>query len=329
MPTVLELAAEYRRQLDAANLAAIARLTRAYRLALDRLFTLLDLLMFEIEGTGVTRSSLFRLTRYRALVEQINAELIGLQTLTANEIATGGRLWLTRGELAGREMLSATIIQDIGLAAEFNRLSVDAIETLMGFLAPDGPLYARLRLLAPTTYQEVIDKLTTGIITGMGPRQIARTLTAAYGQGLTDAVRMVRTAQVYAYREANRASMVANSDVVDGWIWYSQLISGRTCMSCVAQHGTLHGLEERLNDHHNGLCVPLPSVKGYPAPVEQGGADWFAAQPEAVQRQMMGPGKYAAWKSGQVAIDQMTGIHVDDVYGDMRIEPALKELVAP
>jgi hypothetical protein len=327
MPTALEVAAEYRRQLDQANLAAIARLTRAYRLSLDRLTALLDLLFFELGEGTITRGRLFRLQRYIDLIEQIRVELAGLQSLAANEIATGGRLWVTRGELAAREILAATTTRQLGIAGQFNRLPTDAVETLLGFLDPTGPLYDRLRQLAPTTFQTVIDRMVTGITLGQNPRVIARALTGAYGQGLTDAVRMVRTAQVYAYREANRASMIANSDVVQGWYWWSQLIPGRTCMSCVAMHGTLHPLDESLNDHHNGLCVPLPAVEGFPNPVDGSGEDWFRAQSAAVQRQMMGPGKFDAWTNGLVQIPDMTGQHEDPVYGFMRVERPLKDLV--
>ena len=98
-------------------------------------------------------------------------------------------------------------------------------------------------------------------------------------------------------------------------------------MSCVAQHGSFHPLDERLNDHHNGLCVPLPAVEGYPNPVEGTGEDWFSQQSEAVQKQMMGPGKFDAWLKGKITIPQMTATRPDDVYGDMRFEPPLKDLV--
>jgi hypothetical protein len=98
-------------------------------------------------------------------------------------------------------------------------------------------------------------------------------------------------------------------------------------MSCVAMHGTLHPVDERMNDHHNGLCVPLPAVEGFPNPVEESGEDWFRRQSAGVQRQMMGPGKLDAWNQGLVQIGQMSGVREDDVYGPMRYELPLKALI--
>jgi len=114
--------------------------------------------------------------------------------------------------------------------------------------------------------------------------------------------------------------------VLDGWVWHADLGSGRTCMSCVAMHGTQHGVGEVLNDHYTGRCAAVPVVRGFENPVEQTGEEWFAAQDEATQRSLLGV-KYTAWSEGKFGLADIPGITVDEVYGPMRVEKSLRELV--
>jgi hypothetical protein len=145
------------------------------------------------------------------------------------------------------------------------------------------------------------------------------------GVGLTDAVRMTRTLNLYTYREASRANYAANSDIVEGWYWLAKL-DDRTCVSCVAQHGTQHPLTETLNDHHNGRCAPIPAIKGLPSPIEQTGEQWFEGLSEAEQRRIMGDKKWEALRDGKFALGDVTGTYDDPVYGPMRRARTLKEL---
>ena len=71
----------------------------------------------------------------------------------------------------------------------------------------------------------------------------------------------------------------------------------------------------------------IPKVKGDANPISQTGEQWFTSQPEATQRAMMGPGKYEAWQGGQFDFAALTGQHDDAVFGTMKIEQTLKNLV--
>jgi hypothetical protein len=187
-------------------------------------------------------------------------------------------------------------------------------------------LYDRLRQLAGVNAQHVADAIIQGITLGWNPRKTAAAVRGAFGRGLADALRFVRTAQLWTYRESNRASMVANQDVLEGWVWNTSF-DKRTCMSCVVMHGTIHPVEETLNDHHNGRCVAIPLVKGFPPVIEETGIAWFEKQSEATQRAMMGREYYEAWKGGAYQLSEMTTVHRDDVYGDMRTEARLWQLL--
>ena len=205
------------------------------------------------------------------------------------------------------------------------RPSQDVIDNLLWYLREGGELQARIGLFAETTMDRLRRLIVSGVQMGKSPREIARWIVEqGFGMGLTDAMRMMRTVQLWSYREATRAGYLANADVVRGWVWMSALIPGRTCMACVAMHGTIHGLDEVLNDHHNGLCAMLPLVGENPLAVP--GPDWFRKLPKRDQVEMMGPGKYAAWKAGVFEIEDMAGEVENDVYGLMRVERSLKEL---
>jgi hypothetical protein len=57
------------------------------------------------------------------------------------------------------------------------------------------------------------------------------------------------------------------------------------------------------------------------------GEQWFKAQPEAMQRSMLGPGKYDLYSTGKVKLTDIVGEHTDPTYGQMIIEKPLKELI--
>jgi len=140
-------------------------------------------------------------------------------------------------------------------------------------------------------------------------------------------MRMMRTVQIYSYRDASHLNYQNNRDVVDGWIWYAKL-DGLTCMSCVAMHGTFHSVDERLNDHHNGRCVAVPVTRLSDPFIKEGdGKSWFEQQPEGMQKKMMGAGKYDAWKAGKFDISQLSKEQNNDVFGLMRSETPLKDLI--
>lgn len=321
---VLEAARAYRAELERRDAKAIRRLIAYYRQSWQRLEAMLNALLLEVGDQTPTKGQLVRMERYRALMQQIASELAGLETLTANEVSQAADL-IELGEEHARELIAISLGRT-RLAGMFHVLPRDAIVALVGFLDPGGPLYARLRQLAAVNAQYVADAIIQGITLGYNPRRIASLVRNAFGRGLTDALRFVRTAQLWAYREGNHASMIANRDILDGWVWAAHF-DDRVCMSCVVMHGTVHAIDEVLNDHHNGRCVPVPLVRGFENPISEMGLDWFQRQDEATQRKLMGGSKYEAWKNGKISLEQLTEERRDDVYGMMRGEPSLKKLL--
>ena len=319
MPTVIELADKFRKALIREDEAAMRRLVEAYQALYGRLGDKIEKFVLKLETQPEwTRAQVTRLAQYGELIKEIERELRGYQEYARVEISTGARKAI---DFAVAD--SARFMRAAGYAKPA-MLPTGAIETMLGFLQPEGALYKRLMGLAGENAGKVANSILEGIGLGYNPRKVAGLITKELGGGLTDALRMARTSHLYAYREATRANYIANDDVVKGWIWWAEL-DGETCMSCVAMHGTIHGLDETLDDHHNGRCAMLPYL-GDNAP-EATGKDWFERQDEATQKAMMGNEKFEAWKSGKFEFGQLSSTHTDDVYGEMRGETPLKDLI--
>ena len=72
----------------------------------------------------------------------------------------------------------------------------------------------------------------------------------------------------------------------------------------------------------------LPVVKGFDQVIEGGaGETWFNSQSDATQKDMLGDTKWQAWKDGKYEFGDLVGTRMDDVYGEMRYERSLKDIL--
>jgi hypothetical protein len=326
MTDAIDVVKQYRDELLANDTKALARLVRAYRNSFDMLSDKLELLMRDLGNGHHTIGQVHRAERYKSLMAQVAEQLRDLQGLTRQEMDTAAKFGIQIAGDHARGLIAATLGNE-NLAIAFNKLNPEVVKSLLGFLDPDGPLYKRLSELSTYGAQRISEDLTASIVAGYNPVKIASIFQRLWGMSLTDSMRMTRTVQLYSYREATRANYIANSDVVDGWIWSAEL-DERTCAECISMHGSFHTNDETLNDHYNGRCAMIPVVKGFDRIIEEGsGEEWFNAQSEATQRDMLGPGKYEAWKDGKFEFGDLSKTVDDPVYGPMRQEATLKELM--
>jgi hypothetical protein len=63
-------------------------------------------------------------------------------------------------------------------------------------------------------------------------------------------------------------------------------------------------------------------------PDMQSGLDWFNAQDESTQRDMLGPGKYDAWSNGDFTLQDIVGVRNDPIWGNSIYVKSLAELTA-
>ena len=327
---IIERLTKANSRLSREEIAAFERLVDAYTRIHQRLQDKIDALVLQIAENpeGMSINSLYRLERFKSLIQQAKAELEKFQVIAINEVERIGALGAAQGVKDGQALLKDTA-RLAGVSGAFNVLPSSAIiEQLLDFLRPDGPLYARLGQLANATAERVANTIVEGVGLGYNPRKIAREITNSLGMGLTDAMRNVRTVQLYSYREASRAQYVSNSDVVRGWVWYAEF-DDRVCGSCLAMHGTVHSLDENLDDHYNGRCAMLPLLAGQENPVPEGGQgeQWFRNQPEGAQKQILGAGRWQALQDGKYQFSDLPVQRESDVYGHMRSVKTLRELI--
>lgn len=212
------------------------------------------------------------------------------------------------------------------------RVPTGAIETLTSATRQGAPVASLFNQLAPQATQAATDALLTGIVLGQNPNRIARGIRDTLNVPPRRAQTIARTEVMRAWREASRATYQANTDVVAGWIWVAGL-DRRTCLSCVAQHGTKHPLNEAMATHPACRCVMVPDVRPWrelgstggeePPPVETGEA-WFRRQSDAVQRDMLGPGKHKAWRGNRITLPDLVARKSDPVWGPSTSEAPLK-----
>jgi len=89
--------------------------------------------------------------------------------------------------------------------------------------------------------------------------------------------------------------------------------SPRTCAACLALDGKFYAMDETMEEHPNGRCQLVPVTDAY-SPEWTSGRAWFEEQPEDVQRHILGPGRWKAWKEGRLQWDDMAVVTMTD-YG--------------
>ena len=320
MPTPTELAQAFKAAIDRQDAAALTRLAKSYKALYERMQDKLDSYLLALSKLDApTKAQAMRLTQYKKLMDALESELGKYAAYVEVEIRNNA---LAGVELAVKQ--TESYLRTLGYTMPAT-LPTRAIVNMLGFLQEDSPLWKRLSLLGPENARKVADSLLEAVAFGYNPAKTAKMFETAMGGGLTDAMRMSRTAQLYATREANRAMYVANEDVVEGWIWWSSLDSG-TCMACAIEHGTFHTNDESMDSHYSCRCTSIPHVKGYEYD-SQKGVDWFKELDEKKQESMMGKSAFEAWKSGAFDLEDMATRRHDDVYGEMLATKPLSELI--
>lgn len=344
MPNGYDLAQQFRQALLRQERDAAAQLVTAYAQASERLQTQTTALLVQIQqaraqGQIVNLSWLHQALRLNKLQAQVTAEISRLLPFLDATITAQQQQAITLSQTHAQELMLAGLgpapleAQAI-VRASFQQLPIGAIETMVGFSSDGAPLRQLLSHLPGDASARVTEALTTAIIVGQHPRQTARDMQDALGGNLSRALTISRTETVRAYREATRQTYEQNSEVVTGWTWIASLTS-RSCLACVAMHGTEHKSSERLNGHPNCRCVMVPITKSWAElgftdipdnrrPIEKG-VDWFARQPASVQAEMMSKEALAAYQAGKIQLKDFVGVKRSQQWGSMRFERSTKD----
>lgn len=330
--------ARFRAEQARGDAAVISQLSASYSKIYQRLQEQLELELrriYDKPESVVTRAYIRE--RLERLTEQVRDELEKYQAILASTIDLSTDQALLQGSKHAVELMRLATLGTRTLASiDFGSLNPAQVNTMIGFLAPDSPLYRNVDRLARFHAPIVRDQLVEAVALGYNPykaagniapylRDVTNKLRIVMARPFADAVRLARTSMLYSYREAARMNYQANGDVVSAWQWYAELDGA--CVSCIAMHGTIHPLDEVLNDHHHGRCAAVPVVLGQPLIPETAGVDYFDGLNEAQQREILGAGAFDAWKSGSVELSQFSHEVENDTYGLMRSVTPLKDLI--
>ena len=289
--------------------------------------TLLDMLT---AGDRVTRAQLIRSERLRQVLLVIRSRL--------EELADGAGVRIV-GDL-GRviDMLGGAqaSVLDSQLPAEGRHLvdmqawsKIDPAGLDAIVRRSTEQITSRLKPLAADADRALRAELIRGYAAGSNPRATAgRILAHAEGNfngGLTRAMAIARTETLDAARAGGHIGRMANADVLAGWYWHCEF-SRRSCQACIAMDGTVFPIDAPgPNDHVNGRCTAVPVTKTWaelgldipePESNRQTGREWFTGQPAAVQREILGPTKYDAWRRGDYPFDAWAEFRHNDGWRD-------------
>lgn len=144
---------------------------------------------------------------------------------------------------------------------------------------------------------------------------------------------LTRTLQLTAYRQASHAVEEANDWLIAYKIRVAQL-DNRTCLACIALHGSMLAIGQAVDDHYRGRCDAYYVILGGRDKPEymradgvyvpfQTGEEWFAALPEERQAEQQSfaatPAKFNAYKAGNPLSSFVLHRH-DDTFGQMVFE---------
>lgn len=312
---ILRSVERFRAQVLARDEAAMRQLAREWVRVEKRMMDTLTAVSQEAadavaKGAAVDPNLLLRLRRAEDLYKQVHKELSKYGEVL-DDIVTENQRQMIR--LAG-ESTAETLRWAGALAANFNYLPVNAFESMIGQVAQGGPLFEYfMRTLPEETITQMGRALAQGLAQGKNPKVTARVMRDAMGIGHERALLISRTETMRAYRHAQLANYRQTNIGAVGWKWICAK-QVRTCVSCLAKDGQVFPLEQEFVDHPLGRCSSVLVIPGREFSWRTG-REWFKAQPEDVQKKMMGAQKWTAWRGNQIAFDDLSQPHSSPVFG--------------
>ena len=276
-------------------------------------------------GEVIHLNRIRKLERYQSLLRQLEVEMARYIDWAVNDISARQLLLGKMGiEHATGAIRVAWTEAGRGSVEFFNRIPISAVENMVGNTAK-GPLADLLAESYPLAAEQMTQALIEGVAFGLPPGETARRMAEGMSQGLSRIVTTARTETLRVYREASRQQYV-ESGAVRG---YQRLASRQpvTCMACIALDGEVYPTSELMNVHPNDRCSMIPLVRGA-LPLERETArEWFEKQDDAMQIEMMGPGKHDLYKQGKIDLRDLATKTHHDTWGPSLKITNLKDLL--
>lgn len=307
------------RSLASAWSTAWDEIVAEWAAAVDEIVNLAD-------GEWPSRRDIWRATRATEALKHTAAQLQELAK-TAGITITGDLPALVAAAGQWDRTIALNQLPDMGVAINWSRANEDALSAIV--TRSTQQIESRLNPL-PAQQQSVMRAtLIRGIAVGDNPREAARLmlerLGGAFDGGRNRAEVIARTEMLDAWRSSSQSSRMANRNILSAVMW-SATKSDRTCPACLALDGTTYPVDTLGPiDHQCGRCTFIPVTKTWKElgftgieepPAYQTGREWFAQQPENVQRQIMGAERLSRLQSGDLDWDQIAIVRHSDGWRD-------------
>lgn len=269
---------------------------------------------------------LAKMERYVTLLAQVQKEIERFTGRTAEPVIDQLSKDSAFAGIANSLNLISAVSGNNEIVGTFDRLGVEAVQNIVAISRGNLPLAKILTSAYPLTATAITDRLIYGTAMGWNPRKTAKSMVAdGLAQGLNHVLLVARDQQIRSYREASR-SQYQKSNVVKRYKRMAAL-QARTCAACLALDGTIYDTSSLMPLHPQDRCSTIPIVEGFPEPTWKTGEEWFSEQPEAVQRQILGKGKYEAWSQGLFNFRDVVKITDNKTWGPGAQVKSLKELL--
>lgn len=279
--------------------------------------------------TAKTKSAYERGVRLEIIHAQVVAELetyavVAARLITAEQRAAIGKA--VRDAEAIFALAKERTTSALVAAASWNRAPIEALHMLVGKLADGSTLGGYLKRQAGESWDGMKREILHGLASGRNPRRTAAAVAVHLDGNLVSALTTSREAQVGTYNQASVSQYRANPGVVRGFIRLSAL-GPRTCPVCWALHGKFYALGEDFYRHLNCRCTTIPAVEGLPILIRPG-EELFAELSRNEQRQILRPGEYERYASGDIRLADLVAVKHSPIWGPTLRRRSLAELDA-
>lgn len=326
-PLVVTVMREHKKAIQAQEEAKMDEMARRWLRIERSLQSELDALALEVarmkeNGEPVERAIIMRMERTQRLLFQVRNQ-------TGNYVDwVDGFIGDYQGLLAQQGLRHAqdailSVFEEWQVVAGFDRLSVDAVESMIGLAGDGSPLSYWLRDVHSAAADGMLNALVEGVAKGIHPTKIAKDMANGLGLGLQRAMNTARTEPLRAYRNATLMQYEA-STVVMGYKRISARDS-RVCAGCLFTDGMVTQDLSQFEEHNQGRCSMVPVVIGVPEPMWLSPFDWFEAQSATTQESILGTGRFDAWKNGARLQDMVKRVE-DPIWGGAFVPAPIGEL---
>lgn len=326
-PLVVEVMRAHKKDILAQEDAKMKVMARQWLKIERSLQSELDALALEVarlrdEGKAVEKAVVMRLERTQRLLFQVRAKT-GEYAAWAEGTISDYQAVLAKQGLEHAQDAIMAVFKEYQVAAGFDRLNVDAVESMIGMAGDGSPLSRWLRDVHSAAADGVLDALIDGVAKGIHPTKIAKDMANGLGLGLQRAMNTARTESLRAYRNASLMQYEA-SNVVMGYKRISAR-DARVCAGCLFTDGMVTQDLSEFAEHNQGRCSMVPVVIGVSEPMWQSPIEWFEGQSATTQESILGTGRFEAWKNGAALQDMVKRVD-DPTWGGAFVPAPVGEL---